>query len=345
MKAIDDLKVVVITEKHRAGNKALGLSVTEQSLSSVVEAAGVHSITRIHCDTHEIFHYEKFESTLQYSNTFSQTRGVTDSSITTIIESLSPDFVIYSQSPTSMGGLGQPIDDLITTNLHPITVLFVTEVLKIPVIMVWWDCDGDDFPRIEGRYPSVYNYVADLFDPHGHARYPDKCIYDLPTSADTRIANNPDTERDIPVSFVGDPGSDGDRKKYIEFLEGRGIQVYHPDLSGSRSLTSEEYFNYYKRSKITLNFSSGHLKGRLTEAMFCGCLVVEPDTTKASDFFVPYQHYVPYSNVDDLFGKISYYLTHDKERTAIANAGCHYCHDTFGPKSWITRLASKMGIV
>jgi len=87
-----------------------------------------------------------------------------------------------------------------------------------------------------------------------------------------------------------------------------------------------EMYQILRRSKITINCHidvAGKLAGnmRMFEATGVGTLLLTDNKENLSDIFVPGKEVVAYSTVDEAVEKINYYLTHEKERIEIANAG------------------------
>jgi spore maturation protein CgeB len=81
----------------------------------------------------------------------------------------------------------------------------------------------------------------------------------------------------------------------------------------------------YNSSKINLNITLRSIKSgiplRCMEIMSCGGFLL---TNFQSDFlkhFVAGEDFVYFESNDDMLQKIEYYLTHEKERTSIAESG------------------------
>lgn len=84
-----------------------------------------------------------------------------------------------------------------------------------------------------------------------------------------------------------------------------------------------QYMKELRNSKLCLSpFGYGEICWRDFEAMATGALLLKPDVSHlrlASDFFVPYETYVPLAwKLDDVEEKVQYYLHHAAERQAIA---------------------------
>lgn len=127
----------------------------------------------------------------------------------------------------------------------------------------------------------------------------------------------PDDPKSIDVCFRGglDPVQRAERVRFLSELN----QLVPLDAK------SGPYEEDFCRSKIVLNECiSGDLNFRVFEALMCGALLVTPRTGNGLEqLFTDGEHLVTYSsgNADDAAKKISYYLAHEQERSAIATQG------------------------
>jgi hypothetical protein len=98
----------------------------------------------------------------------------------------------------------------------------------------------------------------------------------LPLAADETIFHADDTEKDIPVVFVGTLDHERRPKRsaiLYRLKQITDVEVVHGD--GTRSVPAEEVAHYYRRAKIVLNellFDGVNL--RTFEAMACGAVVL-----------------------------------------------------------------------
>lgn len=92
-----------------------------------------------------------------------------------------------------------------------------------------------------------------------------------------------------------------------------------------RTLPFAGYVPLYQRAKIGINlhnrgkYSVGNY--RLYDLPANGVMQISDGGEYLRYFLEPGEEVVPYDDVDDLLAKIDYYLTHDRERIAIARAG------------------------
>lgn len=73
--------------------------------------------------------------------------------------------------------------------------------------------------------------------------------------------------------------------------------------------------------KSLLDRSREQIKGRTFEIPGCGSFLLSSDADNLGDYYEDGKEIVIYKDIEDLIKKIYYYLKHDKEREAIAQAG------------------------
>lgn len=116
-----------------------------------------------------------------------------------------------------------------------------------------------------------------------------------------------DTDFDVTVYGRGWP----------EFIENKYVK-------GS-FIPNEELHKYYSSCKILLNDHWETMKeldfpsNRLFDALACGAFVISDKITSAETLFEG--NIVTYDDVDDLNGKLKYYLNHEEERKIMAEKG------------------------
>ena len=150
------------------------------------------------------------------------------------------------------------------------------------------------------------------------------------------------------VTFVGQ--KHGIREQVVSQLRGAGITVHtwghfwpsHKDHHGRP--TCSEMMRIFNASKINLNLrwcsrdpNHGQIKGRDMELLGCGAFMVATQHIECDDInelYVPGNDFVEYHLVDEMVDGIQYYLEHDDERQAIADAAYLKRQDNL----WTTRL-------
>lgn len=153
------------------------------------------------------------------------------------------------------------------------------------------------------------------------------------------------------VSFVGQ--AHGERNSIVSSLRNSGIDIavrgtywdvrlYHRILRklGLLSETSfaavinrtrigqNEMIDMFRTSRINLNLTASsnagqrnQIKGRTFEIPGCGGFQLSEYAERIEEFFVPDKEIALYRTSAEMVEKIRYYLSHDDERKAIADAG------------------------
>lgn len=151
-------------------------------------------------------------------------------------------------------------------------------------------------------------------------------------------------ELDLPlqydVSFVGQPH--GNRRQVIDALRRAGIEVHVWGTGWENGrLSQAEMIEVFNQSRINLNLSNAsvwrrrhrfmfwrnwnrprdQIKGRNFELPGCGGFLLTGRAENLEDYYKYGYEVVPFSDTHNLIDKIKYYLTHEDERSAIAEAG------------------------
>lgn len=169
-------------------------------------------------------------------------------------------------------------------------------------------------------------YVAPFFDfvfiPHKEYleafRQVNKNVYWLPFACDPEVHRpHKGMEKIYDIGFVG--GVKGEKRG--EILENLSKDFRINDFK--RFYEPSEMAMVYSQSKIVFNMGRrGELNMRLFEAPSCGSLLLTERTQNGLDeLFKEGEHMVAFGPKDNLKELIKYYLTNDKERERIAEAG------------------------
>ena len=109
--------------------------------------------------------------------------------------------------------------------------------------------------------------------------------------------------------------------------------LYTPDknlqLPGCINHGPVDYYDMapyvFKTARINLNISLRSIKSgmplRIFDIMGAGGFLLTNFQADFLDYFVPGEDYVYFDSTNDLLQKLDYYLTHEKERAAIAQNG------------------------
>lgn len=143
----------------------------------------------------------------------------------------------------------------------------------------------------------------------------------LPFACDPETHSKLDLPKVHDVVFVGntDPRIYADRVKMLEALSRKfKISVFN-------GIYGKETSKIYSQAKMILNICSfGEINSRIFEALSCGSLLLTNRLgaeTGLNELFQDRRHLVLYDRVEDLSGKIEYYLSHADERERIALEG------------------------
>lgn len=159
------------------------------------------------------------------------------------------------------------------------------------------------------------------------------------------------------VLFIGTVYT-GDRRKIVNFLRKYYDNfVIHGRLSGFPNIPewADEYrVKEVRGLKLNKVIGEGIVVGdsvqspyywsnRVYEITGRGGLLLHPHTEGLNEEFEPYKEYIPYkrNHFGDLKDIIDYYMTHDKEREAIRDAGFKRC----GQYTYETRVKEFLSII
>lgn len=192
------------------------------------------------------------------------------------------------------------------------------------VVGVWHE-SSPDVIRVADEHADCVdlNLFLDTKDQFlKYSRRPEKCfgLYD-PRSSQVFQPR----EKTIPVLFNGTLVNRQFRCACVFTLLANGVPVTKIGGRSELFLPEDMMVSMLGETKICLNFSDGgqgkHYKGRVAEALLCGCLLMEWENDETSSMLEPFKEYIPFSTPDDLLQKVQYYMRHDLEREKIAAAG------------------------
>lgn len=171
-------------------------------------------------------------------------------------------------------------------------------------------------------------------------RLPHASAHWLPLGCDVDVHYSPSQCRIHDVGFVGKLGYSGsERRAVLEYVLGQFetndvTRFYHPREMGA----------VYSRSKVVFNKSiNGDVNMRLFEALAAGALLVTDRIANGLDCIgQDGVHFVTYTSAEDAVDKISFYLSHDADRKAIAAEGQRH---VFANHTYGHRLAAIIDVV
>jgi hypothetical protein len=171
------------------------------------------------------------------------------------------------------------------------------------------------------------------------AQHPREAVHWSPWACDELLFRDLGRERDLDVAFVGqlfEPRSD--RRRIVTELARRfrvNSQRYYPQA---------EIPEVYSRAKIVINLPLGQdLNCRFFEAMSCGALLLtSKDDNGQEELFEEGRHYVAFSNEEELFERVTFFLGHEEERARIARAGCELVGRDHGLEERLRKLVDNV---
>ena len=150
-------------------------------------------------------------------------------------------------------------------------------------------------------------------------------------------------EEKYDVSFVGKKPLPG-REQYINEIRKRSIPVHVLGDGWGRYLPFEEMIDICRTTKINLHFSRVvgstrlGLKGRISIVCLAGGFLLAEYVPGIEKYFEIDREIVCFKNVEEMIDKINYYLNHDEERQAIAQAGWKRAINEYTPFHMLSRV-------
>lgn len=195
-------------------------------------------------------------------------------------------------------------------------ILYISGLEEVPIPTIFYSIDihlhKDRHQYFCGLFDKTLvaqkDYVSDMT-----AYCPDTQWFPLWS----RISLQPSPVKDIELCFRGslNPRVNHNRCKFFEAL------ALHTKID----CQSGPFGEVFSRSKIVINQTiKADLNFRVFEAMMCGAMLLTPRINNGqNELFIAGQDLVEYEeqNIQDALEKITYYLSHEEERAAIASAG------------------------
>jgi len=146
-------------------------------------------------------------------------------------------------------------------------------------------------------------------------------VYWLPLAAAPDVHRDHHLPRTLEVAFVGNLARAHRRTPRARRLKQIAAHFHTNDFY--RHYTPEEVGETYSRARIVFNTSiAGDVTMRIFEGTACGALVLTDTVANGLDqLFSIGEEIVTYRDDADLLSKITYYLSHEETRQAIAAAG------------------------
>lgn len=149
------------------------------------------------------------------------------------------------------------------------------------------------------------------------SEHPNGYVHWMPYACDLEYFHPVSIEKDLDLAFIGKLGISLERQSLMAQL----LKRYK--VNPQRFYYQKEIPEVYSRAKIVLNLPLGDdLNYRTFEAMSCGSLLLTRRMDNGQDeLFNEGVHFAAYSNHEEIFEKIDYFLANPDEREKIAQAG------------------------
>jgi len=123
-------------------------------------------------------------------------------------------------------------------------------------------------------------------------------------------------------------------KNIANELESRGCELdFKGRKMGSSRMSDDEYWKILSHSAIIITTADQlesnhsdwtwimHLLYRYLEVLAAGALLIAPEVPGIRRYFIPGEHFIPFTSTTDAAEQIEYYLSHNEERERIAQQG------------------------
>lgn len=262
-------------------------------------------------------------------------RALNNQKIIRLVEQEKPDILFYGD-----------FDGLV----YPETLRHVKENTKTTTIH-WFSDDQWRFDSFSKEYCWNFDYCVTT-DRSAVAKYKAigyKNIILSQFAANQHVYKKLDLPYKEEVSFVGQPHGvrkgiiDQLRKEHIPIVVyGNGWEINPIKKKWNRlmdklnidllrlntgMISHPEMLRVFNQSKINLNLSTNstglgaQMKGRHFEVPACGGFLLTDYSPDLEEYYKVGKEVECYRSIEEMIDKIRYYLSHDKERKAIANAG------------------------
>jgi spore maturation protein CgeB len=162
----------------------------------------------------------------------------------------------------------------------------------------------------------------------------------------------PNSEKRYDVSFIGQ--KHGIRQAIMDVLWANDLKVHkwgdfwvNDPFYHGRLREVGDVVGVMNCSKINLNLqnpwaisTSSQIKGRIMQIPACRAFQLCTPAPCVEDYFIPDKEIVIANDMNELVDKARYYLTHDKEREEIAEAGYQRC---LREHTWENRMSKILG--
>jgi len=202
----------------------------------------------------------------------------------------------------------------------------------------FWAPEADALVHVnsETTHPLLSGHADKAFPAHG-----------LPM--DAALFAGPEEDKEFDVAVIG--GNTRSRREMLVLLQAYGVEVaacLHHRLTRDAP-TLEQYGLLTRKGKLTVNTgrvettrSLSIVTGRRFEAVLARTVLLEEAGSRLSDFLLPFVHYVPFANTDQLVGFARFLLKNDDYRRRIADQAFDWHRRHFGADRFWRALLGRL---
>lgn len=159
----------------------------------------------------------------------------------------------------------------------------------------------------------------------------------------------PHSLRPVICGYAGNPGNPaGKRRNILQELMMRNLMTMRlrTDAPGSY----EEYCDFLARARLSLNIpysgteTTMQVKGRVIESGLAGCCLLEARGAPTSDWFIPGEDYVEYSDIGTLFEQVERLKNDPVETQRIADNLRRRVLAEHSPATFWANVLQKIGL-
>ncbi len=229
----------------------------------------------------------------------------------------------------------------------------INNILKIPVIRYVMDCYNCGYKIPQTWYDAIDLLITLNIDNTDACFLQNKHkILHLPIMALTSNYSNSPKGYDIIII-----GSDTEQTRRGAFV--KDFENYFKNLRLSLSLhngidSMAKYIALYQNSKITFNtgcrnFFNGQYfyisTFRINEAIVNKCLLLEEGTMSCEDIYVPFVHYIPVYNRNDVMIYAQFFLKHEEWREKIVNEAYNFWQENYSYNNIWSEIERRLGFL
>ena len=226
-----------------------------------------------------------------------------------------------------------------------LTYYQIKKIIKnfnVKLIYLLWDTTEKNFLKSK-RNISIHNLNVVLDNPefsNFHTYKKNNLLFKFPILDYEYISKkySLNFEKKIDTCFIGQISSHRDYRKNLLNKLSNKMNIFISNKNRNEFLPDEEYYKTLSSSKITINFPQGidteQIKGRVFEAIFFECLVLDHQNSLITKFFEPNKELIMFRNEDDCLEKIQFYLKNEKMRKEICINAKNKLLKNFSPKQF-----------